>query len=431
MAAKVKVKHSKKSNWYKNELNIKNFLQIIYQFLFSYEHFKFTAIILFLFELILNIVIINWVSYTEIDWKAYMQEVEGVINGTFDYSKLKGDTGPLVYPAGFVYIFSIFYFITNSGENIKIAQYIYVLIYLISLYLLYRIYSVCKKVPPYVLILCCCTAYRIHSIYILRMFNDPIAILLFYFALNLFLGNNWIIGSIVYSLAVSVKMNILLYAPALLIAYVTQLGITGTVKHITICAFVQFALSIPFLISNPKAYIKQSFDFGRIFLFKWTVNWRFIPEDVFLHPIFHVLLLSIHLLLLLYFSVPMYKSFKSYVALKQLEKEVQPQLKNHNEMVDMGSINQLFLTPFFVSNFIGIVCSRSLHYQFYVWYYHTLPFLLWSTAFSNQMRLLILGIIELCWNIYPSTKLSSVSLFLCHTAILWNLIKKFKPKEKN
>jgi len=33
---------------------------------------------------------------TEIDWKAYMQEVEGAINGTFNYRKLGGDTGPLV-----------------------------------------------------------------------------------------------------------------------------------------------------------------------------------------------------------------------------------------------------------------------------------------------------------------------------------------------
>jgi hypothetical protein len=33
---------------------------------------------------------------TEIDWRAYMQEVEGVLNGTVDYSQLKGDTGPLV-----------------------------------------------------------------------------------------------------------------------------------------------------------------------------------------------------------------------------------------------------------------------------------------------------------------------------------------------
>ena len=35
-------------------------------------------------------------SDTEIDWVAYMQEVEGVINGTYDYMELKGDTGPLV-----------------------------------------------------------------------------------------------------------------------------------------------------------------------------------------------------------------------------------------------------------------------------------------------------------------------------------------------
>ena len=33
---------------------------------------------------------------TEIDWVAYMQEVGGVINGTYDYTKLRGDTGPLV-----------------------------------------------------------------------------------------------------------------------------------------------------------------------------------------------------------------------------------------------------------------------------------------------------------------------------------------------
>lgn len=36
------------------------------------------------------------IADTEIDWKAYMDEVEGVINGTYDYTQLKGDTGPLV-----------------------------------------------------------------------------------------------------------------------------------------------------------------------------------------------------------------------------------------------------------------------------------------------------------------------------------------------
>lgn len=33
---------------------------------------------------------------TEIDWIAYMQEVEGFLNGTLNYTLLKGQTGPLV-----------------------------------------------------------------------------------------------------------------------------------------------------------------------------------------------------------------------------------------------------------------------------------------------------------------------------------------------
>ena len=33
---------------------------------------------------------------TEIDWVAYMQEVEGFLNGSWNYTGLRGDTGPLV-----------------------------------------------------------------------------------------------------------------------------------------------------------------------------------------------------------------------------------------------------------------------------------------------------------------------------------------------
>jgi hypothetical protein len=53
-----------------------------------------------------------------------MQEVEGVIvNGTTDYSLLKGDTGPLVYPAGFVWFYAGLYKITNAGRNVRLGQF--------------------------------------------------------------------------------------------------------------------------------------------------------------------------------------------------------------------------------------------------------------------------------------------------------------------
>jgi alpha-1,3-mannosyltransferase len=55
---------------------------------------------------------------TEIDWIAYMQEVGGFLDGERNYSNLRGNTGPLVYPAGFVYIFSVLRWLTDDGVNI-------------------------------------------------------------------------------------------------------------------------------------------------------------------------------------------------------------------------------------------------------------------------------------------------------------------------
>ena len=59
------------------------------------------------FELVFCVAIVRVVPYTEIDWRAYMDEVGGFLRGERDYTKLEGDTGPLVYPAGFVYLYAI------------------------------------------------------------------------------------------------------------------------------------------------------------------------------------------------------------------------------------------------------------------------------------------------------------------------------------
>jgi len=84
---------------------------------------------------------------------------------------------------------------------------------------------------------------------------------------------------------------------------------------------------------------------------------------------------------------------------------------------------QLALLPFFLCNLVGVACSRSLHYQFYVWYFHSLPYLAWSTPYSLGVRCLILGLIEYCWNTYPTTNFSSAALHFTHILLLAGVAK--------
>jgi hypothetical protein len=81
---------------------------------------------------------------TEIDWTTYMQQVSLFLSGERDYSNLKGDTGPLVYPAGHVYIYSGLYYLTDEGRNIKVAQCIFMLLYLGTLAVVMQCYRLAK-----------------------------------------------------------------------------------------------------------------------------------------------------------------------------------------------------------------------------------------------------------------------------------------------
>jgi alpha-1,3-mannosyltransferase len=118
---------------------------------------------------------------------------------------------------------------------------------------------------------------------------------------------------------VAIKMNMLLYSPGLLLLLLMGTGLQGTFEclrlynssyltpsihlntHInghlclyySICAGLQILMGWPFLINYPIEYITKSFDLGRVFMYKWTVNYKFLPEEIFLNKS-----LSIGLLLL-------------------------------------------------------------------------------------------------------------------------------------
>jgi hypothetical protein len=98
-------------------------------------------------------------------------------------------------------------------------------------------------------------------------------------------------------------MSVLLYLPAFLVVLVKQRGLATTMRLCFTLLSVQALLAYPFLLEHPLPYIKNAFDFGRIFLYKWTVNWRFLSEDRFLDPKFARALLVGHASVLIAFGL--------------------------------------------------------------------------------------------------------------------------------
>ena len=63
--------------------------------------------------------------------RAVVPSEHGDLQGEWDYRKLGGSTGPLVYPAGFLYFYTGLYWLTGKG-NVLPAQLIFVILYLVT-----------------------------------------------------------------------------------------------------------------------------------------------------------------------------------------------------------------------------------------------------------------------------------------------------------
>ncbi|GAB2300047.1 dolichyl-P-Man:Man(5)GlcNAc(2)-PP-dolichol alpha-1,3-mannosyltransferase [Dionaea muscipula] len=257
------------------------------------------ACLLLCIDSILVFFIIAYVPYTKIDWDAYMAQVKGFLEGERNYTNLEGDTGPLVYPSGFLYVYSAIQFVT--GGDVFPAQILFGLLYIANLAIVLFIYVKTDVLPWWALSLLCLSK-RVHSIFVLRLFNDCIATTLLHAAVATLICQRWHLGLIIFSLAVSIKMNVLLYAPPLLLLLLKGLSFGGVMLALLGAAIVQILLGFPFLVSHPVAYISRAFNLGRVFIHFWSVNFKFIPEPIFVSKGFALCLLIAHLGLLAAFA---------------------------------------------------------------------------------------------------------------------------------
>ena len=260
-----------------------------------------SALLLIILEITICGTIIVFVPYTEIDWRAYMEEVSGFLAGELNYTNLRGGTGPLVYPAGFTYLYSALYFLTDSGTNILTAQVIFATIYVTTLFVVLALYATAASskgqgsLPVWVPFLLAASK-RVHSLYMLRMFNDTLAMLFLYIAVLMIVRRRWLTGCLTYSFAFSIKMNVALFSPALLLLLLANHSIPKVIFYIVAMGGLQLLLGLPFLLHAPVAYLTRAFELSRVFTYKWTVNFRFLDESTFQSKPMAVLLIILTLL---------------------------------------------------------------------------------------------------------------------------------------
>ena len=140
-------------------------------------------------------------------------------------------------------------------------------------------------------------------------------------------------------------------------------------------------------------------------MFKWTVNWRFVGEEKFLSREFSVGLMVLHIsLLAIFFGIWVKPSGSNMVRF------LQHTLQGRQKTIPLSK--SFTMTVMLSSLAIGLLCARSLHYQFFAYLAWATPFLLWRAGIHPVLIYAIWALQEWAWNVFPSTNASSAVVVL-------------------
>lgn len=412
------------------------------------------------------------------DLDAYMEQAQMVLDGERNYTAIRGDTGPLVYPAGHVLVYGSILKLTGWNASHWTTEYspkdipgyegrthrphallfrlqcvfaaAYTLTLGIWLYFITRIMPSFKwqgawKALDYgarllTILVGVLKGRRARQVFALGLFNDAVAATVIAVALLLLSRRRWLAGCVLYSFAVAIKMNNLLFAPGLAVLLMHYTGWRHSLGYIAACAAVQVGLGAPFLLQFPREYVMGAFNLGRQFEQQWSVNFVFLPEAVFSSKLLAVGLLAATVACLgfMRFTVcalarkPPSKADRARRADVlfpgrhptspftgpcivgntgvPIPAETAARVIEHHILLVLAS-----------SNIVGVVLARSIHFQFFVWYWHAVLLHAVSSRVTGIFWPVWGYFFMRFWEFHPPTELSSGIVFICHALLLLSM----------
>mmetsp|Transcript_14398 Transcript_14398/g.24536 ORF Transcript_14398/g.24536 Transcript_14398/m.24536 type:complete len:165 (-) Transcript_14398:538-1032(-) len=83
-------------------------------------------------------------------------------------------------------------------------------------------------------------------------------------------------SSVLMAVAINIKMSALLMLPGFLLVFTYRLGIVKALLSLALMAVLQVAIGLEFILVNPRAYFKMSYNFERRFEKVEQVNFQFL-----------------------------------------------------------------------------------------------------------------------------------------------------------
>ncbi|KAJ6251206.1 hypothetical protein M0813_15294 [Anaeramoeba flamelloides] len=298
------------------------------------------------------------------DWPAHMSHIQQFLKEkTLDYSHYMHHHGPNTYPAGWQYLYSVFYFITNFG-SITLFQILFAVFELLLMILIFRTISLKHLKLPLAIAILAIFSNRLHLYNIRVLTNDFPSTFGLYIVFCLFLNKKWIWASIAYSFVVATKLNFIFYSPVIFLILLHSVGFMKTILLCLVMLSEQILLALPFILVNPIGYLQNAYDVNRILFWEKSRNFKFVGLEIFDDSRWHVLLLCLILIILVMFLK------KINILLQKIQ-------------VGSDYWKRLIIFSLMFSNFIFITFSRGLHTPFFVWYFYSFSTICYFSGIPN------------------------------------------------